>query len=604
MVSLTDSRALPEPIASAYDELLLRNQVEIIKSLYWDKDSGWSFECYLDAPFPNNKRVPEKVMFRVVLDDEFPFTEVLIYSEDDDVRGFPHQTASDGRICLYDERFAQRDTSRLWMYLEWAQEWLDKAATGQLMKTGEPYEIPDFRSYVKPPSMTLRPLLFEEDRSSYQIWRAYIGQQGTVSLADVFWLNSILPISFFSSDGLTIRELSWNPNIIGFRNSKFLLSGRWVLLPDIRYQRHRPPSTIGELEEVFDRYGLNLMSLLKSAWKSDNARELCSFLLVGFPIPKKVGEFPKEICWKSISFDNQRQSKKRLSNRAAKWMTLKETMGEFSLNTPILWSPSENCSSERFSSRGTLSQELRSKKIALFGCGALGSYIAEALVRGGVRELCLYDRDELEYGNLSRHSLSGLQLHSNKAVAVATVLNSICLLGDVRGYPVNVPLNSKDSPEAMKSAEESEIIIDCTTSQSARNWLSNFAFEKGIPAYSLWISAMSQYLTLIGSGDEVKLQDVYERSMYEIGCGTTPVPRDEYSGENAEIVRNTGCWDSTFPARGNHIEMLASLALDSISNEAGDSETNGRISIFRRSELEHSSKPHPLVEVLWQRDFS
>lgn len=50
-------------------------------------------------------------------------------------------------------------------------------------------------------------------------------------------------------------------------------------------------------------------------------------------------------------------------------------------------------------------EQLRSSSVAVVGCGALGSVIADGLVRAGIGSLRLIDRDVLELHNLQRQVL-------------------------------------------------------------------------------------------------------------------------------------------------------------------------------------------------------
>lgn len=60
----------------------------------------------------------------------------------------------------------------------------------------------------------------------------------------------------------------------------------------------------------------------------------------------------------------------------------------------------------RFSAIGLAGQRrLQQSQVLLIGCGALGSSIADLLVRAGVGQLRLVDRDFLEWNNLQRQSL-------------------------------------------------------------------------------------------------------------------------------------------------------------------------------------------------------
>ena len=53
--------------------------------------------------------------------------------------------------------------------------------------------------------------------------------------------------------------------------------------------------------------------------------------------------------------------------------------------------------------------KLRSKRVALFGIGGVGGYVAEALIRCGVGSLDFYDNDQVALSNLNRQLIA---LHS------------------------------------------------------------------------------------------------------------------------------------------------------------------------------------------------
>ena len=54
-------------------------------------------------------------------------------------------------------------------------------------------------------------------------------------------------------------------------------------------------------------------------------------------------------------------------------------------------------------------ERLRSKRVALFGIGGVGGYVAEALIRSGVGSLDFYDNDQVALSNLNRQLIA---LHS------------------------------------------------------------------------------------------------------------------------------------------------------------------------------------------------
>ncbi|HVP12366.1 MAG TPA: ThiF family adenylyltransferase, partial [Phycisphaerae bacterium] len=73
-------------------------------------------------------------------------------------------------------------------------------------------------------------------------------------------------------------------------------------------------------------------------------------------------------------------------------------------------------------------RKLRSGRVTLIGCGALGTVLADTLVRAGVGFLRIVDRDVVDLTNLQRQVLFGEEEASQglpKAVAAASRLADI-----------------------------------------------------------------------------------------------------------------------------------------------------------------------------------
>lgn len=98
------------------------------------------------------------------------------------------------------------------------------------------------------------------------------------------------------------------------------------------------------------------------------------------------------------------------------------------------------------------------KKIALIGCGTIGSNLAKLLVQCGAgcdAELALYDTDTLRPGNLGRHLLGFEDLGRPKSLAVAEALRKFH--PDVQAKPVQ-----QDALKNWEELEASDLIIDAT----------------------------------------------------------------------------------------------------------------------------------------------
>src|ERR1700685_3083734 len=73
-------------------------------------------------------------------------------------------------------------------------------------------------------------------------------------------------------------------------------------------------------------------------------------------------------------------------------------------------------------------KKIQNACVCVVGCGALGSFQAEALARAGIGRLRLIDRDYVDYTNLQRQWLydeSDAQNESPKAIAAARRLRQI-----------------------------------------------------------------------------------------------------------------------------------------------------------------------------------
>lgn len=69
-------------------------------------------------------------------------------------------------------------------------------------------------------------------------------------------------------------------------------------------------------------------------------------------------------------------------------------------------------------------QQLKQKKVAVFGLGGVGSFVVESLVRAGVGNLILVDKDVVDITNLNRQLYA---LHSTIGKAKAEVAKQRCL---------------------------------------------------------------------------------------------------------------------------------------------------------------------------------
>jgi molybdopterin/thiamine biosynthesis adenylyltransferase len=133
-----------------------------------------------------------------------------------------------------------------------------------------------------------------------------------------------------------------------------------------------------------------------------------------------------------------------------------------------------------FPAIGAKGQERIGKtSVCIVGCGALGSFQAEALARAGIGRLRLIDRDYVDYTNLQRQWLydeSDAQNESPKAVAAARRLQQV-------NSHVQIEALVKDMTpsNAEELASSFDIILDGTDNFEARYLINDLSVKLKIP---------------------------------------------------------------------------------------------------------------------------
>ena len=135
---------------------------------------------------------------------------------------------------------------------------------------------------------------------------------------------------------------------------------------------------------------------------------------------------------------------------------------------------------ELFAGIGRHGQErLRRSRVAVVGCGALGSVLAEIMVRAGVGTLTVVDRDFVEESNLQRQGLfdeddaaRGLP----KAAVAQTKLRRINSDVSVRGIVADLSVENAD--DILKGTS---LVLDGTDNFETRFLVNDLCVRDGIP---------------------------------------------------------------------------------------------------------------------------
>ncbi|QDT30747.1 ThiF family adenylyltransferase [Gimesia panareensis] len=200
-----------------------------------------------------------------------------------------------------------------------------------------------------------------------------------------------------------------------------------------------------------------------------------------------------------------------------------------------------------FSELGEAGQtRLMQGRVLLCGCGALGTVLAETLVRAGVGQIKIVDRDFVEISNLQRQVLfdeTDVAARLPKAIAAAEKLKKINSTVHIEPIVADI-----DHTNILSLAEDVDLILDGTDNFEVRYLINDVSLELGIP----WI-----YCGCIGSTGQTMTVLPGKTACLRCLIDTAPEPGSTETCDTAGIL-------------GPTVNVIASLeAVDAIKLLAG-----------------------------------
>ncbi|MDU3182670.1 MULTISPECIES: ThiF family adenylyltransferase [Staphylococcus] len=124
-------------------------------------------------------------------------------------------------------------------------------------------------------------------------------------------------------------------------------------------------------------------------------------------------------------------------------------------------------------------EDLRQAQVLIVGMGALGTHLAEGLVRAGVKQLTIVDRDYIEYSNLQRQTLFTEQDAAEglpKVIAAKAHLESIDKDVQIHAFIAQV-----DHAFLSSNGTHVDLILDATDNFVTRQLINDFCYQQHIP---------------------------------------------------------------------------------------------------------------------------
>jgi len=124
-------------------------------------------------------------------------------------------------------------------------------------------------------------------------------------------------------------------------------------------------------------------------------------------------------------------------------------------------------------------ERLRTASVALVGCGALGTVIADGLTRAGIGFLRVIDRDVVELHNLQRQVLfDEADVAENLPKAIAAARHLACINSQVQIEPVVADLSPRNAERLLSGVD---LVLDGTDNFETRYLVNDVCVKHGIP---------------------------------------------------------------------------------------------------------------------------
>ena len=190
-------------------------------------------------------------------------------------------------------------------------------------------------------------------------------------------------------------------------------------------------------------------------------------------------------------------------------------------------------------------EKLHSKNVAIFGIGGVGSFVLEALVRAGIENFVLIDKDVVDITNLNRQIIATHDTIGKPKVEVAKKR-----ILEINPNAKVITYQDFFMPETKGIIDDTiDYIVDCIDTVTAKIELVVRANKMNIPI----ISSM-------GTGNKLdptkfEVADIYETSV----CPLAKVMRKELKNRNIKKLKVVYSKEQPISCSGNNVPMSISF---------------------------------------------
>lgn len=480
-----------------------------------------------------DKKPPEVLALRY----DFPHVPHLNLKE----KEFPRS------LCLFDEPYA--DLKLKWTpvwFVERIRYWLSQTAKGELHGADQPLE----------------PLLLEFDG---QVVLPFDLFQNTVVLE----LLTVEPVAVVNNSlSFIVRRAPKNSNETIYTHVATALNCE----PQTHGVISRKPSNLHQLHEFTASAGLDLLAELRrrlAKWQTEKPfpNILGAKLILIFKLPKRRHENGDAEVNEIRVFLSQ-DTIERIGLEIGVWEKRSGSVGlilppdSSKLGSGIavyLLNPTFSFNRDLAAGlNGLTTREAR--RITLIGGGALGSQLFTNLVRQGVGEWTLIDKDILLPHNLARNSLDGFALGRSKTECLAHIANAT-----IDGEPIAKPivadvLNPRPFAAEVHSAlAQSDIIVDCSASVAVSRHLANDV-ESQARRLAIFLNPSGTDLVVLAEDEKRDFPLDYLEMQYYRYVFAQPELKNHLQHASRRARYANSCRNITSQVSQEHVSLNAAIA--------------------------------------------
>lgn len=506
---------------------------------------------------PLNKREPLHLLIPAKFPQDYPST----FTVHKKFAGYPHVQWST-YLCLYrspDIEWSPKDG--MYGFIDRLNKWFGAAARNEL----DPDDAP-----LHPP------VTYRSGKD-----RIVIRENTPLESQDNFWLGSA-ELKYVHDTRFDL--VGWHKDLAGLADDN--LPAAAILLNQPFPMEY--PSTVKALVDQLKQHHIELKHLyiIMKVHVLQLADHQPLFVVLGTPMRRRDPNGPLRQHLAVWRIDNEAVDALRaILNGTGGSDEAISAFVSWSFDAKVEWCSVDEAREEITIGRdaGSAASWVKQKRVLLLGCGALGSYMADCLVRAGVGAITLVDRDLVSVGVLARQLFTDVDVGKFKVEATRDRLQGIAPNCDITASVGNLKHGV-----LVTHGRDFDLIIDATASRAVSEVLEKElqAVPVAPPILVTSVSAKAEIGRVIiraqnASGGpksiirNAQLKCYSEPALSTLASAFWPKPGD------IELFQpEPGCSEPTFQGSGADLGFHATGLLNAGLSEIAKNEPTAAVAMF------------------------